>query len=90
MFGLLLARSLFADVMFQIDMKRENKINFKIAITFFLVFFFLPLNLCANDLLKIDRHVKRIIIDPGLGGSEKGAEGCTEGIYAKDINLEIS
>jgi N-acetylmuramoyl-L-alanine amidase len=90
MFGLLLARSLFADVMFQIDMKRENKINFKIAITFFLVFFFLTLNLCANDLLKIDRHVKRIIIDPGLGGSEKGAEGCTEGIYAKDINLEIS
>jgi N-acetylmuramoyl-L-alanine amidase len=73
--------------MFPMDMMRINKINFKIAI---IVLFFLPFNLYANDLLKIDRHVNRIIIDPGLGGNNKGAEGCTEGVFAKDINLEIS
>jgi N-acetylmuramoyl-L-alanine amidase len=44
----------------------------------------------ATDLLKIDRQINRIIIDPGLGGSNKGVEGCIEGVFAKDINLEIS
>ena len=64
-----------------------NTIIFKITLICLL---FLPLNLYASDLLKIDRYVNRIIIDPGLGGENKGAEGCSEGVFVKDINLAIS
>ena len=53
-------------------------------------FIFFPLNLLANDLLIVDRRVNRIIIDPGLGGSEKGKKACLDNTYAKDINLNIS
>lgn len=38
----------------------------------------------------IDTKVERIAIDPGFGGKDLGAPGCKEGLYAKDINLEIA
>ena len=34
--------------------------------------------------------IHRIVIDPGFGGKELGAPGYTEGIYSKDINLQIA
>lgn len=73
--------------MFPTSMMKINTIIFKIALLFLV---FLPFNLNASDLLKIDRYVNRIIIDPGLGGDKKGVKSCSEGVFAKDINLEIS
>jgi N-acetylmuramoyl-L-alanine amidase len=73
---------------FRIDMKRRNSIFFFVLIL--LAFSIIQTDSNASDLLKVERHLKRIIIDPGLGGNDKGAEGCTEWGFAKDINLEIS
>ncbi|MHC4459024.1 MAG: N-acetylmuramoyl-L-alanine amidase [Planctomycetota bacterium] len=41
-------------------------------------------------LKRLPRPVKRICIDPGFGGRAKGASGCKNGIFSKDINLEIA
>lgn len=34
--------------------------------------------------------IHRIVIDPGFGGKELGAPGYIEGIYSKDVNLQIA
>ena len=34
--------------------------------------------------------VKRIAIDPGFGGRDFGAPGYINGVYSKDVNLEIA
>jgi len=39
---------------------------------------------------QLDLGVRRICIDPGFGGREKGAPGCKKGVFSKDINLELA
>ena len=39
---------------------------------------------------KLDLGVRRICIDPGFGGREKGAPGCKKGVFSKDINLKLA
>ena len=63
----------------------------------FILFFFVGLVLPTSSLAesvnlsrRIDSKVKRIAIDPGFGGKDLGADGCKEGLYSKDINLEIA
>ena len=65
--------------------------QFNAFVIFLLALFTMDAASHATDLLKIDRQIDRIIIDPGLGGGDKGVESCIEGVFAKDINpsLEI-
>ena len=47
----------------------------------------------ASDLPRVNFSVlgiKRIAIDPGFGGKDFGAPSCKEGVYSKDVNLEIA
>lgn len=45
----------------------------------------------GNDLAKqFSLGVKRIVIDPGHGGKDRGAPGYTKGTYEKDIVLSIA
>jgi N-acetylmuramoyl-L-alanine amidase len=34
--------------------------------------------------------ITRVVIDPGFGGKNFGALGCINGVYAKDVNLQIA
>ncbi|MCP4349943.1 MAG: N-acetylmuramoyl-L-alanine amidase [Desulfobacterales bacterium] len=60
-------------------------------IFYFIIFILSSLILVVHtDAQQINREIKKIVIDPGFGGTEKGAPGCEKGVYSKDINLEIA
>lgn len=69
---------------------------YKKAVFWFLLFSFVaasPRSVSAQTerlALPVQTSVDRIVIDPGFGGKDFGAAGCMEGVYGKDVNLQIS
>jgi N-acetylmuramoyl-L-alanine amidase len=62
----------------QMDTTKQMSLLRKTVMVYLIVFFSFPSFLHANNSLIIDRHINRIIIDPGIS------------ICENDINLEIS
>jgi len=58
-----------------------------------LLIIFLPYTLSASDKAKDQpQHsaITRVVIDPGFGGKDFGAPGYINGVYSKDVNLQIA
>jgi len=69
---------------------------YKETLLWFFLFSFVAVSPCAASAetgrlaLPVQTSVERIVIDPGFGGKDFGALGYIEGVYAKDVNLQIS